>query len=303
MISIITPVYKGSQYFAALENMISQNVKILHSKYPDVLVEFIIVNDYPQENISIEIFKRTAEYQAFLISPKKNGGVHSARVLGLKQARGKYILFLDQDDEIYTNFLLKQYELALHNKDADVIVCNAIKEMNGKGVLWYPSQIRLSFVTKPWIYLMVKNQIISPGHCLIKKESIPQDWYEHIVAQTGADDLMLWLLMFNERKKFIASKEVLYCHKETGNNVSSDYKKMELSFYDTKKKLEETGKITDKQMHMFCRYHMFKFTYHKLSGLKKVYCCFRNLDLIMAYLMYRASAYIFPFKLIEKDPS
>ena len=42
MISIITPVYKGSQYFTALENMISQNVKILHSKYPDVLVEFII---------------------------------------------------------------------------------------------------------------------------------------------------------------------------------------------------------------------------------------------------------------------
>ena len=161
MISIITPVYKGSQYFTALENMISQNVKMLHSKYPDVLVEFIIVNDYPQENISIEIFKRTAEYQAFLISPEKNGGVHSARVLGLKQARGKYILFLDQDDEIYTNFLLKQYELALHNKDADVIVCNAIKEMNGKRVLWYPNQIRLSFVTKPWIYLMVKNQIIN----------------------------------------------------------------------------------------------------------------------------------------------
>lgn len=48
---------------------------------------------------------------------------------------------------------------------------------------------------------MIGCAITSPGHCLIRKTSIPQLWKENILKNNGSDDLLLWLLMLEENKK------------------------------------------------------------------------------------------------------
>ncbi|MCD7816158.1 MAG: glycosyltransferase, partial [Bacteroides sp.] len=46
---------------------------------------------------------------------KKNGGICSARNFGLKKARGTYIAFMDNDDEMFPNLLSDNYAIAVKN--------------------------------------------------------------------------------------------------------------------------------------------------------------------------------------------
>jgi glycosyltransferase involved in cell wall biosynthesis len=63
---------------------------------------------------------------------KKNGGLSSVKNFGLSKACGKYIIFMDADDEIKPNGYLTMLKNAI-DKDADIVVCDMelINESNG----------------------------------------------------------------------------------------------------------------------------------------------------------------------------
>lgn len=289
IISIITPIYKGKEYIPKLMKMIDHNAKKLRTLNPETRVEYILVNDSPEEKITFE--KEGVEglsYELILLTNDRNLGVHASRVNGLKRASGEYISFLDQDDEISDDFLFLQYKRAKEKPEADVIVCNAYKETEKGKEIWYPNQMRFHLVTKKKYYIWIKNQIISPGQCLIKKESIPSAWCENIVNKTGADDLMLWILMFAAESKYAINEELLYIHKNSGNNVSLNAKKMYASFEETAVQLRNTGSVSEHDLKIMHRYHYFKYKLHTSSShIEKIGCCFVNLDFVAFHLFYK----------------
>ena len=72
------------------------------------LLEFILVNDSPEEEIELETFKEYSfEYK--VVVNERNMGIQKARINGLENSTGEYILFLDQDDEILPNYIFSQY--------------------------------------------------------------------------------------------------------------------------------------------------------------------------------------------------
>ena len=149
-------------------------------------------------------------------------GVHASRINGYNNASGKYILFLDQDDELkkeVINIFLEKI------KDNDMCISNGIYELNGKENIIYKKRFN-KYLTNEKKYLKIKNFIISPGQCLIKKESISKRWLESPLTINGADDYMLWLLMFEEGKKINYINDILYVHKDTGNNLSFNVNNM-----------------------------------------------------------------------------
>lgn len=92
MISIIIPTYKREEKLnKSLKKIISLDSGIF--KY-----EIIVIND-AEEKIKIINDKRIK-----LIEHLKNKGGQFARKTGLKQAKFQWILFLDDDDEICSNF-------------------------------------------------------------------------------------------------------------------------------------------------------------------------------------------------------
>lgn len=66
----------------------------------------------------------------------------------------------------------------------------------------------------------MRDLIVSPGHCLIKRTSIPEYWTKHVMSVNSADDYFLWLLMIENKCQFNVNYDVLYTHKYTGENVS-----------------------------------------------------------------------------------
>lgn len=93
LVSIIVPVYNVEAYLReCLESIIAQTYKNL---------EVILIND-GSTDLSGQICKEyAAKDSRFIIIDKPNGGLSSARNVGMLAAKGEYIYFIDSDDWIH----------------------------------------------------------------------------------------------------------------------------------------------------------------------------------------------------------
>lgn len=106
LVSVIVPAYNSEQYIKKTLG------SILRQTYDNF--EVIIINDASVDNTLkvIEEYKKINE-KIKIINLKENKGVSNARNTGIKEAKGKYFIFIDSDDFISENFLKKLIEKAL----------------------------------------------------------------------------------------------------------------------------------------------------------------------------------------------
>ncbi|MDA3053089.1 glycosyltransferase family 2 protein [Campylobacter sp. JMF_01 NE2] len=116
VVSVIIPVYNVEIYLKeCLNSVINQSYKNL---------EIILVDDGSKDKsgeICDEFAKNDSRVKVF---HKENGGVSSARNLGLDMASGKYIAFVDSDDYIKKDFILSMINSILKNHSEACIVQN-----------------------------------------------------------------------------------------------------------------------------------------------------------------------------------
>lgn len=120
MISIIVPIYNAEQY---LHRCIDS---ILAQSYTDF--ELLLIDDGSKDSsgaICDEYASRDTRVHVF---HKENGGVSSARNLGLYNAKGEWITFIDSDDWVKSEFL----EKLIDSGDADLIVGGSIRTSGRK---------------------------------------------------------------------------------------------------------------------------------------------------------------------------
>lgn len=214
IVSVIIPLYYGKKYIRAKISMI---LKAFSYAGIENKAEIIFVNDSPEQDISDIMTKDNIR----IIVNKKNMGIQFSRIQGLIESKGRYIHFLDQDDKIKSKFYSEQLNV-INNSKADVVIANGIYEKTDYKKVIYKNFIeRLNVLYAP-SYLILDNRILSPGQCLIRKAAIPNEWYENILKINGADDLFLWILMFEYHNKFVFNNKVLYLHKDTGVNLTKD---------------------------------------------------------------------------------
>ncbi len=90
--SVIIPVYNSEKTIKrCIESIMSQERKD---------VEIIIINDGSTDKSESICQNLQNEYNNLVYICTKNGGVSSARNLGLSVAKGKYVMFVDSDDYV-----------------------------------------------------------------------------------------------------------------------------------------------------------------------------------------------------------
>lgn len=117
-LSIIIPVYNVEKFInQCLDSLFKQD------SYANEY-EIIIVNDGSLDN-SMEIVDLYSRKQSNIIRiDKKNGGVSSARNVGIEVSKGKYLLFVDPDDSIEENTLGKIVS-QLNNCSVEILILNS----------------------------------------------------------------------------------------------------------------------------------------------------------------------------------
>lgn len=277
-ISIITPYYHGKKYLEKLCGIVEKNNDNIKGK---ALLEFVLVNDSPEEKIETKILEKY-NFKYKIVVNEKNMGIQKARINGLKQASGDYILFLDQDDEIFDNYILSQYT---QMKDNDVIVCNGNLVKNDRIQPIYHSlrEHRNAMNIEKHKY---EAQIITPGLTLIRKDAIPAFWCENILQNLGADDYFLWIIMLYEQKKFTINQEKLFNYNITDNNYSKNKERMKKSALEACDLLEKYNDKMYKTVTKTFR-KMQTVNYHKEESiLKNALNLMVNIP-IVTYKVYR----------------
>ena len=212
-VSVVIPMYHGKIY---LGNILKQ-IETCAQYARNVDVELTLYNDSPDEEV--KVCGNQYSYQINVINPGCNSGIHGARVRGLKNSTGEYVLFLDQDDKLAPSYLVKQLECI---GSADAAVCRVINNnrLHYTNTHVFEKVISKEFMLKKWC------PIVSPGQVLLKRASIPEIWKQNIIKHNGADDYFLWLLMAGEGKSFSLNQEILFEHVATGMNTSGDTNEM-----------------------------------------------------------------------------
>lgn len=100
-VSVIVPVYNCDQYIDSCMN------SLLNQTLPINEFEIIFINDGSTDKSKEKCEQYEKIYNNVVVINKENGGVSSARNIGIKIAKGKYLLYLDSDDEITANTLEK----------------------------------------------------------------------------------------------------------------------------------------------------------------------------------------------------
>ena len=242
-ISIIIPIYKGQQFIPYWIRKIEKNAVYLNSLH--LRCELILVNDFPEEEISAENLQ-TYGLSMKVLNSKENRGIHGARTYGLEHAEGEWVVFLDQDDWITDDYLLKQ---KLWIKDADAVICNGyIKkictEISRFIYADYEEQRRTKALS---FYISTGNPVCSPGQVMMKKNAISSSWRRNKLKTNGADDYYLWILMLKEGKNFVLNEEKLYTHVGHGNNASNDNFSMVKSIREVEQLLISDNVLNDEE--------------------------------------------------------
>jgi len=129
-ISIIIPVYNGERYIhRCLDSIIVQG---------NVSFEIIVVNDGSIDSSIIILEEYQNSYPNIIkIISQKNGGIANARNNGIKEIKGKYLMFMDQDDYIDPDYLFTLFS-QIENGHFDVILsgCRMVDSSNAIRRVW-----------------------------------------------------------------------------------------------------------------------------------------------------------------------
>lgn len=113
-ISIIVPVYNVEKYLnKCIESILSQS-------FTDF--ELLLIDDGSTDSSGKICDEYAAKYDHIVVIHKENGGVSSARNLGLSLAQGEYVGFIDSDDYVDSEMYKTLFENIEHYK-ADISIC------------------------------------------------------------------------------------------------------------------------------------------------------------------------------------
>lgn len=124
IISVIVPVYKAEKYLHRCVD------SILAQSYTDF--ELLLIDDGSPDNSGAICDEYAAKDSRVRVFHKKNGGVSSARNLGLDNARGEYVTFCDSDDYVGEDWLVVYSEAIKEILDFAI---QGIYYINNKGDL------------------------------------------------------------------------------------------------------------------------------------------------------------------------
>ena len=112
MISVIVPIYNTEKYLhRALDSILGQTYKNW---------EAILVDDGSTDGSSLIAVEYARKDSRFSIIRKTNGGQSEARNIGIEQARGEYMLFLDSDDFLHPQ-LMELCIDAMQRDESDIV--------------------------------------------------------------------------------------------------------------------------------------------------------------------------------------
>ena len=237
-LSIIMPCYNSALYIReSIESFLSQRFKNW---------ELLIIDDCSIDN-SAEIIKHYCIKDhriKYFKTDYPSGSPALPRNIGLENAVGRYIAFLDSDDIWLPDKLIKQFPLFL--KESVAIVYSNYEKISNKGIRTHraicaPTQVNYQ--------KLLNGNVIACSTAMYDTEKTGVVRFQNF----GHEDYIFWLSIL--KKGYIAenTNEVLALYRENINSVS----------YNKKRAIQWTWHIyrnIEKLSLLSCIYHFINYS-------------------------------------------
>lgn len=264
-LSVIFPMYNVASY---LDQCIS-SVTAWDAPY----VEFLFVNDGSPDNSRDIVLKYAEKDNRIKLIDKENGGCASARQLGLENAKGTYVGFVDPDDFVDESMFRKLLRAAIVGS-YDISYCgyneyyeNTKTVKRVQDLLGYPwcNGVHIAFD----IWQMIAFMRVAIWRGIYRKQFLDKNNIHFYTDLKRFDDLPFKVETLAFAKSVIAVPEHLYYYRlsRPGQDVSADDERLYVHF-DIFKYLNESV-ASKKDLFLTDRLEMCKIDTH-LFALGKI---------------------------------
>lgn len=244
LVSIITPMYNSERYIEyTIESVLKQT-------YTDW--EMLIIDDCSTDK-SADIAKSYAKKDSRIkyIRVKENRGVSHARNIGLKEAEGQFIAFLDSDDIWNNKKLQKQVEFM---KDNNYIITFTSYELIGENNEKLDKVVR---VPKEVDYnTLLKGNVLGCLTVVVDRSKLDFE-----IKMTGVrhEDYVLWLAILKKGYTAYGINDVLASYRKSSTSLSGNKVKSAMWTWNIYRNIEKIP------LHKAVYY----FVNYSINGIKK----------------------------------
>ena len=222
LVTVVIPMFNAQKYIAeTIDSVLNQT----HKNF-----EIIIIDNHSTDK-SREIVKNYSDSRIKLIELKFNsGGPARPRNVGIENAKGKYVAFLDADDLWLPDKLNMQLDFIQENNvnftscDCSLIDENGLEIKQSKKASLYCKTI-----SKKSINDIVKNNYILTSSVLIEKRLLSK--FNECDTYIAVEDFDLWLKILVKKEclfKFFDRKVIKYRVVENSASDRANQLKQEL---------------------------------------------------------------------------
>ena len=222
LISIIIPIYNVENYLRqCLDSIVTQTYQNF---------ECLLINDGSTDHSADICSEYVSKDSRFKYFEKENGGVSSARNLGIEHSKGEYITFIDSDDWVDSDYLEVLYTTLLE-EGADITV-STYKQFNIKDNCFYFHIFQRGYDKKTFtgqelidnlqVLSSFDHSYVSSSNKLVKSRQLKTIRFNE--KTTLGEDMEFWY------KLYLISDKIVYVNKDNYiyRTSSDEYKHFEL---------------------------------------------------------------------------
>lgn len=182
LISIVVPMHNSSEYIArCITSIINQDYQNF---------ELLLIDDHSRDDTVQACQRYLSDSRIRLIINDGKNGASATRNLGMTEAKGSYISFVDSDDIIANNYLSVLYSIAIKHPNALAMcgyiefndeddVSSLFKSTDKSSLLIIPSDIVICNIfyyhSSAWACLFRRDILIKYGITMEQKASFNED--------------------------------------------------------------------------------------------------------------------------------
>lgn len=206
-ISVIVPVYKVEKYLPqCIDSILAQTLAdfellLVDDGSPDRSGE--ICEEYARRDKRIRVFHQ------------ENAGLSCARNVGLREAKGKYISFVNSDDYVTPDYLCALYDVMQRQQtDRGVVTGSFIRLFPDKEILFNVPELSLTASdTHKLVTDLIDKRIMYACSKLFSRELICSRGIRFVPGVSGLED-MLFMLDYCRYADFVVVRNLHnYCYR------------------------------------------------------------------------------------------
>lgn len=212
-VSIIVPVYNSEKYLKrCLDSLVNQTLKE---------IEIILINDCStDESLNIlNLYEQQYPDKIIIKNLAENKGPGGARNVGMEEAEGEYIGFVDSDDDVSCEMFEKLFIIA-KRANYDIVDSNFYDELSNNNIKTTPSEAlgELNLDKR-------KLMIINSGYLWTKiiKRDIIIDNNIRFREKIAFEDLEFISVITLYCKKICATNMTLYNYRNNNTSITRIY--------------------------------------------------------------------------------